>query len=93
MKTGPPVFISHHTSVLKPVCNYYCRMAFFIELEIKTSPGDKMSLFFTLPHIHQSTVIEPRPGVEFRDCKMAGSDALMYTRIHTPQTLGLNFEI
>lgn len=67
-------------------------MAFFIELEIKTSRGDKMSLFFMLAHIYQSAVIDPRPGVEFGDCKMAGSSALMHT--HTTQTLyhsGLEF--
>lgn len=59
METGPAVFISHHTSVLKPLCNYYHGVIVFIELEIKTSPGDKMSVSFMLAHIYQFTVIEP----------------------------------
>lgn len=63
--------------------NYYHRVIVFIELEIKISPGDKMSLCFMLAHIYQFTVIEPRPSVEFRACKMAGIDVLMSTPTET----------
>lgn len=82
-------------SVLKPVYHYYHGVNVFIELEIKTSPGDKMSVSFVLAHIYQFSVIEPRPSVEFRDCKMAGIDVLMSTRTHArthgaTDSLGLN---
>lgn len=95
-ETGPAVFISRHKSVLKPVCSYYHGVIVFFELELKTSPGDKMSVSFMLVHIYQFTVIFPRPSVEFRDCKMAAIDVLMSThrRKHARHrlfiTLGLN---
>lgn len=94
MEAGPAVFISHHTSVLKPVWSYYHGVIVFIELEIKTSPGDKMPLSSMLAHIYQFAVIEHRPSVEFRDCKMAGIDVLMSVHTHARHrlfiTLGLN---
>lgn len=50
-----------------------------------------MSVSFVLAHIYQFTVIEPRPSVEFRDCKMAGIDVLMSARTHgATDSLGLN---
>lgn len=97
METWPAVFISRHKSVLKPVCNYYHGVIVFIELEIKTSPGDKMSVSFMLAHIYQFTVIESRPIVDFGDWIMASIVVLMlHTHTHLPArhrlfiTLGVN---